>query len=248
MLELKAGVRGFFMKKYNYMRVLITTLVVIIGISGIAWFTWHLGKMFVGLVSTSPINDSSDKIEQTSSKILTLPPINLWTCQVGVFKERKNADQMIESLKLKGWKAEIIQKEPYTVAVGAFNQKEKAILLGNILAEEGIPFWIKEETFPALHYKVSGKNVERITVMLTLANSLLGGTERDKIRDELAGDKEFLFAGVCPTDFQRLSENLRQILDSKYANSDITGPYHQDLLVLFMEYQSVTTKYFKNSK
>lgn len=236
------------MKKYNCVRVLITTLVVIIGISGIAWFTWHLGKIFVGLVSSSPLNHSSDKIEQTSSKILTLPSINLWTCQVGVFKERKNADQMIESLKLKGWKAGIIKEEPYTAAIGAFNHKENAILFGNTLAEEGIPVCIKEEKFPALHYKVSGKNVERITVMLTLANSLLGGTERDKIRDELAGDKEFLFAGTCPTDFQRLSENLQQILDTKYAHDDITGSYHQDLLMLFMEYRSVTTKYFKNSE
>lgn len=230
------------MKKKYYLRVLITTLVVILGISGIGWFTWHMGKLFVGLVATNS-SDGKEKVEEKISKALSLPELSLWTCQVGVYKEKKNAGLLVESLKLKGWKAEIIKEEPYTVAIGAFHTKEKAIFYGNGLVEEGIEAWTREEKFPALHYKVSGKNAEKITALLENTNSLLKGMERNKVKDKLAGEMEILVTGECPTDFEKLRDALSTVLNTNYEEKEFTGLYNQDLLKLFLEYQLITTKY-----
>ncbi|NLI91979.1 MAG: SPOR domain-containing protein [Peptococcaceae bacterium] len=234
-------------KKFNAIKVLITAIVVILGISGIGWFTWYFGKMFVGLVSAGT-PEPQMKMEQTGSEILSLSKIGLWTCQAGVYQEQKNANSMVDLLKLKGWKAEVIKTGPYTVGIGAFNNKETAVLLCKILGEQGIKTWIKEETFPALHYKVSGKNVEIITSMLEITNSLLNGKEKDKVKEELAGDVETIFAGECPADFQKLNAILQGILRKEYENKDSNNLYGQDLLGLYAEYKTVTTKYFKNTK
>jgi hypothetical protein len=236
------------MRKFKYLRVLISALLVILGISAMGWFTWHLGKMFIGLVSAGTPDAQQEKINQTDSQILTLPQINLWTCQTGVFKEKKNADVLVESLTLKGWKAGIVNEEPYTVLVGVLESKDQAILLKSALAEDGIEAWVKEEVFPPLHYKISGKNVDRISKMLSMANSLLSGTEREIVRKELEGDMDFLFAGECPADFQRINNLLQEILGKTYAEADQNLGYQQDLLALFIEYKVITTKYFKNYK
>jgi hypothetical protein len=236
------------MKKIKAGKVLITLIVVIIGIAGISWFTFHLGKMFVGLVSANTTVNPG-KAEQPGSEILTLPKIDLWTCQVGVFNDKKNADKLVDAMQAKGWKAEIITEEaPYTVAVGAFTNRETAVLLSHDLMGKGIQALIQAESFPALHYKVSGRNVEKITTMLKTANSLLNGTARDQVQKELAGDMEAFLSGECPTDFQRLNLTLGQIFHKKYPNEGSDFVYKEDLLDLFAGYKSITTKYFKNDK
>lgn len=236
------------MRKFKYLRVLITALLVILGISAMGWFTWRLGKMFIGLVSAGTPNAQQEKVNQTDSKILTLPQINLWTCQTGVFKEKKNADVLVESLRLKGWKAGIVNEEPYTVVIGVLESKDQAALLKGALAEDGIEAWIKEEVFPSLHYKISGKNVDKISKMLSMANTLLSGTEREAVRKELEGDMDFLFAGDCPADFRRINDLMQEILGKTYVKDDLNLGYQQDLLALFIEYKAITTKYFKNYK
>jgi len=235
------------MKKYTYLRVLITVLVVILGIGGIGWFTWHLGKIFVGLVSASETVEQQ-QVEQTHSEILTLPEINLWICQVGVYNDKEKADLLIQALQVKGWKAQIIREEPYTVAIGAFEDKVTASLQGSRLTEYGIETWVKEEQFPALHYKVSGNNVERITIMLRIANSLLSGMEIEKVRQELAGDAALFSMGGCPTDYQRLNDVLHQIFNKEYAPDKMDQSYRQDLLELFVQYKEITTNTFKKYK
>lgn len=231
------------MRRKKFWRVLITIILVILGIGGIARFTWHLGQVFVNLVSASP---SEEKIEKsTGSEILNLSEITIWTCQIGVYKEKENADQMVESLRLKGWKAGIIKEEPYTIAIGAFNSKEKAAELGSILSKEDMEVWIRQESYPALGYKVSGKNAERITVMLKIANSLLGGAERDVVKNELAGDAVFLPAGGCPSEFEELNNDINIMMNAEYLGDQSNYKYNQDLLELYLTYKSTTIKYFQ---
>jgi hypothetical protein len=83
--------------------------------------------------------------------------------------------------------------------------------------------------------------------MLTVANSLLSGKERDAVKNELAGDMEFLFAGICPDEFEKFEDLLRTVIGTDYQ-SDQQCVYQQDLLDLFVEYKLITTKYFKNDK
>lgn len=235
------------MKKFSTMRVLIAIFVVILGMGAIGWFTWHLGKMFVGLVSKSPA-PVQETATVATSEVLSLPEIKVWTCQIGVFKDEKNARALIDSLKAKGWKAGIVKEDPYTVSIGLFGTKEKAAELGNVLAESGTNTWIKEESFPALHYKVSGKNVEKVCLNLKIANALLTGGMREQVRQELAGDSEFLFSGGYPTDFQKLNHDLEVIFNTDYEKQGFTGAYEQDMLEVYLEYRSIATKYLKNSK
>ena len=231
------------MKENMYFKGLITVLVVIIGISGIGWFTWHLGRMFVGLV-TSSSQDTLAEIQPTGSQVLNLPEIKLWTCQIGVYKDRKNAELQVDSLKHKGWKAAIIKEEPFTIAIGSFAEKGEAVLLGDILTKEGIQSWAREESFPALNYKVSGKNVEGVTRILILTNSLLCGAERNKVQAELAGDIEVISADSCPSAFTKLNQILSKVLTIEYERNDLKCSYNQDLLEMFVEYKLVTTKFF----
>ncbi|RNC29951.1 MAG: hypothetical protein AWM53_00171 [Candidatus Dichloromethanomonas elyunquensis] len=235
------------MKKFKVLKVLITIIMVILGISCISWFTWNLGKIFLGMVSAGT-SETKAKADQSGSVILNLPKVDFWTCQIGVYKDKKKADILVSSLKLEGRKAEIIKEEPYTVALGVFNNKEEAVRQGNILAQEGIQTWIKEETFPALHYKVSGNNIGKITSLLMIANSILNGAERDQVKQEQAGDVQSYFAGQCPQDFQNLKAMLQEILFREFPNKESDNLDRRDLLGLYAEYKSITTKYINISK
>jgi hypothetical protein len=233
------------MKKFSYKRVLITLIVVIIGVSGIGWFTWHLGKLFVGLV-TSNIISEQEKGTNTNSDILTLPALKIWTCQAGVYKNRKNAELFQESLRFQNLKAEIIKEEPLTLAIGLYETKEKAIFQSNVLAELGIETWVREETFPALSYKVNGKNVKEIIVILQAAHSLLSGKELDAVKAEWVNDLKAIPKAGYPEDLEQLYNNLSLVLNTDYKNK--ADCYGQDLLSVYLDYRLITTKYLKNYK
>ncbi len=228
------------MKKNKWLRVLITTVVVIIGIIAIGWFTWNIGQLFLDLVAKSPVEEH-EQLKVTTSEILILPEFEFWTCQIGVFEDEKNALNMVDIAVAKGWKADIIQAEPFVVAVGLFATKEEAIFQGQNMTDEGIESWIRKENFPELHYKVNGKSIEMVSTILKLSNSLLRGTSKDKLKEELAGDIDFLFAGGCPEELQPLNDNLFTIMSKDYEK-DLFG-YNQDLLNLLLEYKSITTKF-----
>lgn len=232
------------MRRKTWLRVLITAMVVILGISAVGWFTWNIGGLFLDLVAKSPVEEP-DEVKVTVGELLILPDLEFWTCQIGVFNQEKNARKMREEALAKGWKAEIIQKDPYVVAVGLFPSKEQAALLSKEMTEKGFEAWVRQEAFPELHYKVKGTSVQRVSNTLKLTNSLLGGVSRDKVKQELAGDIEFLFAGECPQDLQGLNDVLNIILNTDYEGEDPT--YYQDLLQLFMEYKSITTKFLPKS-
>lgn len=233
------------MKKFKWQKVLITVVVVIIGMCGIGWFTWNIGQLFLNIVSKSPVEDQNS-VKVTSSEILILPKLDFWTCQIGVFKDEKNAQQMQGHSIAKGWKAEVIEGDHFIVAVGIFTSKEEAGFHNQIMEQKGIASWVKNESFPELHYKVNGQNVEKISTILRLSNFLIGGTPKEKIKGELAGDMDFLFAGGCPTDLQSINSHLLTILNSEYEEQDIS--YNQDLLKLFLEYKDITTKFLPNHK
>lgn len=221
------------MEKKNIWRVLITALVVIIGISTIGWFTWNLGGTFVSLVSANvPAEEESSEQEQTA--ILNLPEISFWTCQAGVFQEQENALHILDSLRSKGWKAGIISEKPYTLAIGVFTTKEEALTQSQVLTEQGIENWVRKESFPALRYKVSGSNVEKITALLSAANSLLNEKEREAVLAEIRGKGDFLFEGGCPEELKELNTFL-----SGVANDS------QDLLDLYTIYRQITINYLK---
>ncbi|HHV64718.1 MAG TPA: SPOR domain-containing protein [Peptococcaceae bacterium] len=232
------------MRKKNYLKVLITVFVVILGISGIGWFTWHLGQIFVGLVSAA---DAGEKqTAQNSSAILNLPQITFWTCQVGVYEDKQNADRLVESLRAKGWKAEMIKENPYIIAIGVFPAKEEAVLHSKALIKDGIEAWVREEVYPSLSYKVSGGNVKKTTFLLQTANALLGGKDINEVKAVLAGDKDFLLGDFSPT-FQTLQSTLLAILDTNYQQTESNNQYYQDLLGLYREYQLLTTKFLTNN-
>lgn len=226
------------MKKNIKKRVLIISLVVILGISGFSLFTWHIGQIFVNLVSASPV--SVQQVEVTSSEILTLSEIKIWTCQLGVFKNRKNADLFVDDLKGKGWVAEIIEDDPNIVAVGAFYTREKAALCREELLKSSIDGWIKEESFPALHYKISGKDTQKISLILKTVNSLLRGEDRNNVKKEY-GEK----IKECPADFINLNNLLFKVLTTEGEENEdqFQRSYDQELLSLFVEYKTITTKY-----
>ncbi|NLL52285.1 MAG: SPOR domain-containing protein [Peptococcaceae bacterium] len=231
------------MKKNRYFKGLITVFLVIIGVCGIAWFTWHLGRMFVSLVSTSTI-DSLAEVQASDSRILNLPDIIFWTCQVGVFKDQKNVEAQLEFLSSKGWKAAVLTEEPYTIAIGSFAAKEDALALSSLLAGDGIDTWVKEESFPALHYKVNGKNTEEVIRILTLSNSLLKELGNNSVPDKVTLVAESVFTSECPSDFAKLKQALVQLLTTPDANHDQDYTYSQNILNLYAEYKQVTTKFF----
>lgn len=234
------------MKKKSFWRVLITALVVIIGFSGIAWFTWNLGKTFVGLV-TAAVPSEEQKEEQHETQILNLPEVSFWTCQTGVYEDKAKALLIMESLRAKGWKAGITQEGPYTLTIGVFDTKEHAAQLGKALAEEGIETWVRKEVFPALSYRVSGSNAEGITALLKIANSLLSGKERETAKAEFAGDADFTFEGSCPKEFENLNSVLTRMVNTDYREETYQSVYRYDLLDLYLEYKLVTTKYLKKN-
>ncbi|NLM21703.1 MAG: SPOR domain-containing protein [Peptococcaceae bacterium] len=231
------------MKKNRYFKGLITVFLVIIGVCGIGWFTWHLGRMFVGLVSTNMTNSPAE-VQASDSRILNLPDIVFWTCQVGVFKDHKNVEAQLESLSRKGWKAAVLTEEPYTVAVGSFAGKEDALALSSLLAKDGIEAWVKEVSFPALHYKVNGKNTEEVIRILTLSNSLLREPGNNSVPDKAKLVVESVFTSECPSDFAQLKHALVQVLTTPDANDDHDYTYNQNILNLYAEYKQVTTKFF----
>ncbi len=233
----------FAVRKNRYFKGLITAFLVIIGICGIGWFTWHLGKTFIGLVSNS-YAERTGEIRSADSQILNLPDIHLWTCQVGAFNDGKNAELQLDSLRQRGWKAAVIAETPYTIAVGLFADKEEAVNFCDMLSGYGINAWVKEESFPALHYKVKGKNMEDVIRILTLSNSLLRETASNAVQAKPAADAEAIFTDECPSDFVRLNKALGQVLTTAYPQDDSNYLRRQDMLHLYAEYKQTTIKFF----
>jgi len=232
------------MGKISKKRVLVTVLAVILGISGVAWFIWKTGQVFVGLIAASPM-DIEVKKEVTDSTILDLPEITVWVCQAGVYRDSKNAARAIEELKLKGQQARIIQEDPNVLAVAAFPTKEQAITLSKALAEQGIEIWLREEKYPALHFRVSGNQMEEIIFLLKQTNSLLNGKMPETGQEETGVDLDKLFAEKYPNGFDNLKNTLYNVLNAN--NGKNLEMYGRAILDLYLEYKASTKKYYVES-
>jgi len=232
-------------KEKKYAKGLISLLVVIIGVSGIGWLTWHLGGMLVNLVAGGPLpSESKTETGVGEGTILHLPELRFWICQAGVYKDKEKAQFAVETLKARGWKAAIIKEEPYTIGIGLFAGKDQALAFNAILAADHIETWVREEVFPALDYRVNGRDAQGVSRILSLSNSLLRGSGLNKIQAELEGDRRLLFAEGCPADFARLEQMFLETVTGIYPENDGKQVYNQDLLMLFSEYKFVTTKFF----
>jgi len=232
-------------KKYRS-GVLISIIMVILGLSAVGWFVWYTGKMFVGLVS-SETAVTSENPSETNSEILNLPEIKLWTCQIGVYKDKENAEALLQNLHNKGWQAVIISKEPYQVAVGAFGSDEEALFCYQGLLENGIDSWVREVTYPALHYKVSGSETETVLEILELANSLCAGLGQDNGQTDAAEKIQDVKDSDYPEDFRHLQDNLGALNASLDGQGNLQYKYNQQLLQVFAEYKWVTYKYFEQN-
>lgn len=221
------------MKKNKLRQVLITVSVVIIGISAIGWFVWKTGQIFLNLVKVSPAEEPA-----VESELLVLPELHFWICQAGVFQDKSNAESLAEHIQTRGWKAQIINEKTYKVAVGLFDTKEKAELQKDVLAQEGLEVWIRDEFFPALHYRVKGTNTSAVSAALKTVNSLLRGIPKEEAKDLLAGDLNCIF----PDALDSLNLALFEVLNKDYQR-DEQGTYYQDLLALYVEYRAITTKF-----
>jgi len=230
------------MEKISTKRVLATVFVVILGISGVAWFIWKTGQVFVGLISASPIDVQVEK-EVTESKILELPEITLWVCQAGVYRDSNNAARAIEDLHAKGQQARIIQENPIVIALAAYPTEEQALIQSKAFTEQGIEIWIREEKYPALHFRVSGNHTEEIIFLLKQANALLNGKSPEALQKEISVDfKEFL-AEKYPNGFDNLKNTLYNVLNVNFGKNT----YGQALLDLYLEYKGTTKKYYDES-
>jgi len=226
--------------------VLISIIMVILGLSAVGCFVWHTGKMFVGLVS-SETTATSENPSKTSSEILNLPEIKLWTCQIGVYKDKKNAEALLQNLHNKGCQAVIISKEPYQVAVGAFGSDEEALSYYQGLLENGIDSWVREVTYPALHYKVSGSETETVLKILELANSLCTNLGQDYDRTNAADRIRNVINSDYPEGFRHLQDDLSTLNASLDSQGNSQYKYNQQLLQVFAEYKWVTYKYFEQN-
>lgn len=225
------------MKKNIRRGVLISLMLAILLAGGISCFTWHVGKMFVGLVSAEASN-ADTRAEDTQSSILILPEVKLWICQIGVYQERIHADKTLQLLTAQGYQAVIISESPYTVAVGAFVSKEGAGITSSALAKSTVQNWVREEDYPALHYKISGKDITPASLILNTANTVLTKSKEEMDANRLRKDIQSVSDETCPSDFQKLKNSLEMLLDT---GSDI---YDQQLLQVYAEYKTVTAKYY----
>ncbi|MGI5901530.1 MAG: SPOR domain-containing protein [Desulfitobacteriia bacterium] len=229
------------MRKKKYQKCLISALVVIIGIGAVIWFTLYLGRVFVGLASADSFEDSKPSKQAPASKILDLPDLEFWVCQLGVYSKKENAELQIENLKQQGWLAEIIDTEPETIAIGLFASREEALDFKKILAANNIEAWVRKEEYPALHYKANGKNVEEATLILSLCNSLLRGAEREEVKAKLPAGMEL--KGYSK-DFKELEHRFATLLTKNYEKNDDKQIYKQELLGLFVKYKNFTSRFF----
>lgn len=234
------------MSKSKKIKCLIIIIMAIIGIIAAGFFLWKTGSVFIRMVSEGTANNAAIS-KETQEEILILSKIEFWTCQTGVYKSKENAGAEVTELGMKGWKASIINGENYIVSIGMMAAKEEGTEINKKLEESGISAWIKKVEYPALHFKVTGKDVDTTIKILKLANVVL---IKKNINDEEASRYyDILSADKCPEDLKKIRQMMQELYKEQNpeVGTEKTKPDSRKLFALFNEYSSITTKYFSSN-
>ncbi|MFA6807542.1 MAG: SPOR domain-containing protein [Eubacteriales bacterium] len=228
------------MKKVIKIKGYIFIIMVIITICTVGCFIWQTGVFFIELVS-DPVSLSSDvKVEAENEKeVLNLDEIQFFTCQVGLFKEKDNADKLVAYLEQKGQKAQIIQDKLAIVVVGFCFSKNDAEELGSKLKQDGIDNVVKNMSYSASCYKVGGNEKEIITNLLKIANLILTDKDYQEIINNLPGGTDFFLKDNVPDGFEKLSGALEGQLSVCEENQTDKVVGNSDLLLLYIEYSKL---------
>lgn len=115
------------------------------------------------------------------------------------------------------------------------------------LEQNGVSNWTKKVEYPALHFKVTGKDIGTTIQMLKLANELLA--KRDLNNPEVSRYTAVLSAEKCPGDLVKIRQIIQEIRQEQDPNGQASAvkPDSRKLFQLFNEYKDITTKYFNHN-
>lgn len=199
--------------------------------------TWGIGKIYLELVGQSSRIQSQGT--QTSQKdtnpdnniVLVLPEVTFWTCQVGVFQNESNAQISKEQLRVLGFKAEVINSNPWVVGLGLGRSASELKGLRTLLAEKGISTVSKQIALPERTFRVAGNGAQLTVELLTNANNILKG---GGIAEALAKEKQSWNAQAGnhpPKDLEELHQYYNLVRTK-------TTPEEQRALGLSLFYES----------
>ncbi|UWG96912.1 SPOR domain-containing protein [Dehalobacter sp. DCM] len=224
------------MKKNIRQGVLISLILVILIAGGISCFTWNIGRLFVSLVAAEPSASVKDQ-EVIESNVLHLPEVKLWICQIGVYKEKTNAEKIQQLLKSQGLMAVIFTaNDSYTTAIGAFLSRENALQYSGTITQT-VQNWVKAAEYPQRHYKITGKDITTASLILETANTVLTQPEEDWDIPQMQKEIQSVSDDKCPTDFQDLKKSVEMLFSAG------TDTQSQQLLQVYADYMIVTAKY-----
>lgn len=156
-------------------------IVLILGIMALGLLTWGIGKIYLELVGQSNRVQSQGALtglKDTNSDnnlVLVLPEVTFWTCQVGIFQTESNAQLSKEQLRLLGFKAEVINANPWVVGIGMGHSASELKGLRASLAKKGITTVPKQIALPERKFRVAGNGAQLTIELLTNANKIFKG-------------------------------------------------------------------------
>lgn len=156
-------------------------IVLILGILALGLLTWGIGKIYLELVGQSNRVQSQGTLtglKDTNSDnnlVLVLPEVTFWTCQVGIFQTESNAQLSKEQLRILGFKAEVINANPWVVGIGMGHSASELKELRASLAKKGITTVPKQIALPERKFRVAGNGAQLTIELLTNANKIFKG-------------------------------------------------------------------------
>lgn len=165
------------MYKYNRW---MNKVIGLIGLVIIVWMTCFFGYTYVKLV-TQPKNLAPSSPDQAQGELLlTLNPIEFWTCQTGVFNSEGNAHKERAQLEQLGWDAQIVSRDPFIVGVGLAYSKEEALPIQELLKEGGVVSVPKMISSPERAFRIRGTGAIQTAKILEEINNFLNTPYADR--------------------------------------------------------------------
>lgn len=229
------------MKIVDRFRVLV---ILILGLAALALLTWGIGRIYLELIGqpgqkhAAEAQSLQDHPKNGANFILKLPKTSFWICQAGIFQNEENARLIKEQLQAKGYRAEIISANPWTVGVGLGNSAADVAELREGLAAQGIQTIPKQIQLPERSFRVGGNGAELTAAMLTNVSTIL-----DKgFTKEVLNQEEQLWAALAgdhpPKDLADLHESYGRIR----GENTLAGQKNMGLS-LFFQFQRIINTY-----